>query len=427
MPRQRYQRGTLATSVPGNSTRPERKLPRGTFWGQWYQYVRKADGSEGRRREKIITKDLAAKYGIAKDYDGPLTKTDAQRVLEALIAEDTGAFVPPDREATFEQLAREYIAPHETSWGPHMALVAKSIIQRHLVGKLGCRPVADLTEIELQQFVNGYVKERASNSLLKKILAHLRGIMKYARKKRLIDENPAEDIRAKSRKRVCERTLTVDECRRMLSVLMGRDRLILRVLIQLGLRPEEVFALRRDDVGEDSLRVDEAIVFGSVAPVKTDASSASVYMPPDLAFELRSWIECSPGESGDWLFTHSRGRGPGGPLNSNNYRKRVLQPAAIRAGVGVTDSGEKDPDGQPVLETDVTFQALRRTCATLFGDRAKDPKTTQAQLPHADPSITLKHYQKSVPQSVKAAAVMLEAELTGDRPGSRETKRGGLQ
>src|SRR5204862_1550451 len=51
-------------------------------------------------RSKIITKELAQKHGFAKDYPGPLTKTDAQRVLEALIAEDTGAFVAPDREAT---------------------------------------------------------------------------------------------------------------------------------------------------------------------------------------------------------------------------------------------------------------------------------------------------------------------------------------
>jgi integrase len=75
---------------------------------------------------------------------------------------------------------------------------------------------------------------------------------------------------------------------------------------------------------------------------------------------------------------------------------------------GVTDSGRKDKNGKPILKTDVDFRALRRTCATLFGDRAKDPKSTQAQLRHADPTNTLKHYQKSVPASLKAAANMLE-------------------
>ena len=40
--------------------------------------------------------------------------------------------------------------------------------------------------------------------------------------------------------------------------------------------------------------------------------------------------------------------------------------------------------------------------------------TTQTQLRHADPSITLKHYQKSIPATVKAAAMALETKLGFD-------------
>ena len=93
------------------------------------------------------------------------------------------------------------------------------------------------------------------------------------------------------------------------------------------------------------------------------------------------------------------------------HSKRVLQPAAIRAEVGVSDAGTKDADGNPVLRTDVDFRALRRTCATLFGDVAKDPKSTQAQLRHADAAITLRHYQKSIPETVRAAGDQLERNL----------------
>ena len=89
----------------------------------------------------------------------------------------------------------------------------------------------------------------------------------------------------------------------------------------------------------------------------------------------------------------------------------MLQPAAIRAKVGAIDTGKKDDDGKPILKTDVDFRVLRRNCATLFGDVAKDPKSTQTQLRHADPSITLKHYQKSIPATVKAAAMALETKL----------------
>ncbi len=60
MSRQRYQRGALKPFVPAAKGKPQRQLPRGTYWARWYRYVRGADGHEKRSpREKIITKDLA--------------------------------------------------------------------------------------------------------------------------------------------------------------------------------------------------------------------------------------------------------------------------------------------------------------------------------------------------------------------------------
>jgi integrase len=411
MARRRYQRGTLRTSVPAHGGDPERKLPRGIYWGTWYRYVRQPDGSETRRhREKIITREVAEKHGIAKDYTGPLAKSDAQRVLDILIAQDAGTYVPPDTAATVAMIAREYLALSEPNWGPRQVAVASSVVTKHIVNaQIGSRPISTVSETELQVWLNEHVNAGASQSLLKKLLLHIRAIFKQARKRKIMVDNPTEDLKARSKRRVCERYLTVDECRELLSVLVGRDHLIVRMFIQLGLRPEEMFALRRDDVQRDQLRIDEALVEGQSAPTKSEASDDYVYIPPDLHVELKSWLECTDGKPSDWMFQTKHGRR--GFLNANNYRNRILQPAAIRAGVGVIDTGKKDAKGKPILKTDVDFQALRRTCATLFGDRAKDPKSTQAQLRHADPAITLKHYQKAIPASVKAAAIALEKDL----------------
>jgi hypothetical protein len=69
----------------------------------------------------------------------------------------------------------------------------------------------------------------------------------------------------------------------------------------------------------------------------------------------------------------------------------------------------------------LNFQLLRRAFATLFGAKAKDPMDARAQLRHADPSVTLRHYQKSSPASVRAAAVALECELIGETGQSIRT------
>jgi hypothetical protein len=69
---------------------------------------------------------------------------------------------------------------------------------------------------------------------------------------------------------------------------------------------------------------------------------------------------------------------------------------------------------------------LRRTSSTLFGAKAKDPKSTQAHMRHADPSITLKIYQQAIPAEVKAAALALETDLLEQRR-KREAENTGVQ
>ena len=411
--RQRYQRRSLKSFVPAAKGKPKRPLPRGTYWARWYRYVRQADGHEKRSpREKIITKEVAGSLRIGTEYPGPLTKADAQRVLDLLIARDAGTYTPPDTAATFEQIAREYLVVAEPGWGPHTVRTSKGLIESVLIGgRLGNRPVVELTEIELQQFLNEHVAAGASRSKLSKMLLYMRNILDHAVMKKIIASNPARNpgyrLKAKSRKQVSQRYLSLDECRRLVSEVSGADHLAIRILIQLGLRSEEIFALRRDDVLGDVLRIDEALVEGTPAPVKTDASDASVYIPPDLQAELQGWLEWLDPDPRAWLFPAAMG----GPWSAQNYLNRVLKPAAVRAGVGVFT--RRSRKGDAVQSTDVNFQVLRRTCATLFGEKAKDPRDTQAQLRHADPTVTLRHYQKSVPSSVRAAAVALEEELIG--------------
>jgi integrase len=132
---------------------------------------------------------------------------------------------------------------------------------------------------------------------------------------------------------------------------------------------------------------------GHPATVKTEASEATVYIPPDLQMEFRCWLEGVSADPKAWLFPSPKGL----PWGAQNYLNRVLKPAAIRARVGLFK--RKTRKGEEVESTDVNFQVLRRTCATLFGAKAKDPRDTQAQLRHADPSVTLRHYQKSIPAS----------------------------
>jgi integrase len=380
------------------------KLARGRYWARWRIYFQAADGSEkSKRAEKIIDRGLAEQMGFSLDYPGPLNKTDARTVLEKLIrdsnATPAAAF---NARLTFGELAREYVDLSKPNWGENTTRGSENLIDVHLIGRLGARPVRELTDAELQRLINIYVEKDSSGSLLSKLTMYLRAILDMAVDRKLIERNPARKLKAKSRKRACHLSHSSEECAALFAVVSGSDHLAIRILVQLGLRSEELFALRRNDVRDSELIIDEAVVNGHTKEPKTLASAAAVYIPPDLAIELRHYLETIEASPAAWLLPSTR---KDVPMRPANFLRRVLKPAAIRARVAVTKNAKGEES------TALNFQSLRRTSATLFGARAKDPKSTQAHMRHMDPTITLRHYQQQIPAEVKAAANALETDL----------------
>ncbi len=379
------------------------KLARGRYWGRWRIYARQADGTEVvKRAEKIIDRDLADQLGLPLDHAGPLTKTDAHKVLDLLIRESNSRPAAFTTRATFGEIAREYVCLNKPNWGENTARASENLIQLHLIGGLGGRPVKELSESELQHFINRYVEKGSSVSVLSKLTMYLRAILDTAVDRGLIQRNPARKLKAKSRKRASSLSHTAEECGALFTAVSGRDHVAIRILVQLGLRAEELFALRRNDVRENELVIDEAVVNGHAKEPKTLASASAVYLPADLATELKHYLETIDPSPTAWLFPSSQSAVP---MRPGNFLRRVLKPAAIRAKISLT-ADEKGRES-----TALNFQSLRRTSSTLFGARAKDPKSTQAHMRHADPQVTLKHYQQAIPAEVKAAAIALEAEL----------------
>jgi integrase len=396
--RPKSQCGELSETMPKRG-----KLARGRYWARWRIYNRQADGRETvKRAEKIIDRTLAEQMGFALDYAGPLTKTDAWKVLAKLIKDSNGTPAAFNAKMTFGELAREYIDLNKPNWGANTVRSSENLIDIHLIGRLGERPIRELTDAELQRLVNEYVERDSSKSLLSKLTLYLRSILDMAVDRKLIDRNPARKLRAKSRKRASNLAHTLEECDRLLGQVSGADHLAIRLLAQLGLRSEELFALRRNDIRDGELIIDEAIVDGHTKAPKTLASAAKMFVPPDLGFELRHYLETVEANPEAWLFPSSRKHMP---VRPSNFLRRVLKPAAIRAKISIK------PGHKGVATAALNFQSLRRTSSTLFGAKAKDPKSTQAHMRHSDPLVTLRHYQQEIPAEVKAASLALEADL----------------
>jgi integrase len=393
MGRVRYQRATL------------RKVGRRVkqWQGEWYVYLRTPEGREKRRRRTKIL--------------GPATmpKHEAQKLLDYQISLSSGQPSPSGLPAnpTFAQLWARYAELKRASWGTSTAKTVQGIFagtSRHkkhpsILSIIGHRRIAELSPDPLQALLNHIADRGESQSTIQKVRTYLTAALEYALAERLIAGNPARSLELPTKllkKKPSERFYSIEEVQRFMSIATGREHLVLRILFVCGLRPQELLALRDDDVTSGALLIDEAIKEKEkgakrLGETKSATSKGYVCISGGLYQEIENWLivrtaTCKAKVQGSpFLFPTNRGTS----FRIGNYLKRHLKPLARRAGI-----------------PDFTFQAMRRTCATHF-QRHGNPKDAQAQLRHSRLSMT-GLYMKEIPEQVKAAVESLDAALCCD-------------
>jgi integrase len=185
-----------------------------------------------------------------------------------------------------------------------------------------------------------------------------------------------------------------------LQKLPARERLMLRIMLVLGLRPGELLALRRNDVCDHSLCVDEGNRYGRITEPKSQSSASHVWLPASVKSDIAEWLDAMPDSSPEaLLFPAPRG---GAARLDNYYRKRFWRPAMEAAGLN-----------------GLTPQILRRSCGTFLADKAKaQPKEIQGHLRHAQVNTTMDIYVQEIPESTRKPVEMLDGLLFGEGMGS---------
>lgn len=391
MPRDRYQHG-----------RVEEIGKRVKKWkGHYYVYERQLDGSEKRRHRAVI-------LGLKAE----MTKGKAEDKLRDMIAKETAnSQFHPSPEHTFGWFWKErYRTLKEPTWKASSAPKMVWFIQNYVVKPFEAVPLGKLNRFDIQLHLNG-LSEKFSRSVVVNFRTYIRAILDEALEQDFIGKNPARKLMLPVTRKPSKRTLAVDEIAELLAHMHGRDRLIVRMFLLLGLRPGELFALRRNDrLAGNYLRIDQSVspLVGVVDP-KTDASATCVWMPQSIATELDFWMESQKDKRPEAFIFATRNDTP---LRANNFLRRALKGAGKRTLKALTADGAKLPDG--FLEN-LTHQALRRSCATHM-QHLGSVKDVQAHLRHARPNITAEVYMQEIPATVRAAVESLDQKLTSVQP-----------
>lgn len=258
-------------------------------------------------------------------------------------------------------------------------------IQREIGGNLGNRLMASLDREDLQAFLDS--RSALSFSTASHLRWDLKQIFDVALSEGIVTKNPALMLFVpKNCKKTIRLTMTLADVRLAIHGLDLRERIVFKLATVAGLRPGEIFGLRRRNALTGILDIQERVYRGEVDTPKTDRGVRSVALAETLREDLELWLAET---SGEWLFQSERGT----PLSKDNFMARHLRPALEKIGLG-----------------HVSFQVMRRTHASLMRDLGIDPKLVADSMGH-DIATNLSVYTTTSMESRLRAAETLGSAL----------------
>lgn len=327
------------------------------------------DGGKERKRS-FQTKDAASKHithVTHHQHSGTYVSRDHGRVLvgELLpVWEGTLAHLRPSTLAATTSDVRATIGPY---WED--------------------RVLADITRADVQEWVTGMGKAART---VDTIYGRFRSFLNWCVDDGRIAVSPCRNINLPAGHKREHVFLTVEEVHSLAAAIGQPYSTLVWFLATTGLRFGEAAELRWKDVAVDRQRV-------TVSRSVTDAAGRMVIGPPKSGkartVPLTEFVaaQLTPAGRDELVFVTARGL----QLRSSNFKRRVYDPAVVRAGL---------PAGLWVHD-------LRHTAASLAVHSGASVKTVQRMLGHASAALTLDIYSGLFDQELSDVAARMDTLL----------------
>ena len=361
--------------------------------GRWEVrfYVTDDDGT--RRRVSVCAPTQAEAVKLAR---------------EKQVQHERGLLARPDRRS-LEAFALEVLERVTRGKSPNTARNYRQELKLALE-HLGQLPLQKVTPRDIRRCLDA-VAERYSPRTVGKVLVRLRGVFREALALELIARDPTAAVRLP---RASERTPTAQHLEpHQVRVLLeyAEDSkspdmaLLLRLLVQLGLRRGEALALTWGDIdfAAGTLRVERQHTLQGtkpgVGPLKTRAARRVIPLPSDLLARLEARYQehrqlLGPGVGRAFVFGVDRPLDINAP---NHYLRRLVQRIRL-----------EHPDFP-----EVRIHDLRHTAASLLLARGLDVALVAERLGHAGAGVTMAIYRHLLQEERQQAALPLDVLLGG--------------
>ncbi|MGA7549539.1 MAG: tyrosine-type recombinase/integrase [Candidatus Sulfotelmatobacter sp.] len=224
----------------------------------------------------------------------------------------------------------------------------------------------------------------------------------------LLVKNPVEGIRLPAERRGKRKTkphVTPEQFEQLLELIPEPYASMVFVAVWTGLRVSELIGLKWEDVGADSLTIDERCCRGDWDAPKSEASNATIgveacvierihhlkQLTVDVkaGLAVRHYKVVKSDRPEDLVFQSVK---TGAPMRDNNILSRHIKPAARKLGLPW-----------------INWRCLRTSHATWMVEAGANPKDVHGQMRHSRISTTMDIYAQIVPESQRRALAKMSA------------------
>jgi integrase len=356
---------------------------------QWVLYYWADEVIHGKRRRKKKRHVLGP---------GTMREREAERFRDEFLRPVNQGLVTIGSAIKFEDFVDTVYIPVVL---PTMAKSTRdrstSVYKLHLKPEFGALPLRDISKLGVQRYVSGLARSPLSQESKDKVRDVLSSIMQSAVEYGFIVKNPAEGVRlpvAKSGKRR-KPFVTQEQLNALVAKLPEPYATMVYTAAYTGLRPSELVALRRRNVDDHSITIEERCSRGDWGAPKSEASNATVPVNRAVIERIRNLdnvvVQVKAGKAKRKYLAVKR-QGPddlvfqspvtGAAVRDNNVLVRHIKPAARELEIPW-----------------VNWQVFRRSFATWLKMKGADVKDAQALMRHSKASTTLDVYQQFVIES----------------------------
>jgi integrase len=264
---------------------------------------------------------------------------------------------------------------------------SRGVIQNYLLPAFGDACLRDLGTLQLQRYFSGMAASTLGRESKDKIRDVLSSVLGSAVRYQLLVRNPVEGVQLPPGtigKRVRKPNITSEQFDELVRLIPEPYATMLYVAVYSGLRVSELIGLRWNDVGFDSLMVDERCCRGDWSAPKSEASNAPVAVQRHIierihALKLKT-VSVRAGRAvrkykavksdgpNDLVFQSVK---DGKPMRDNNILTRFIKPAARKLGLDF-----------------VNWRCFRTSYGTWLKREGADMKDIQGQMRHSRMSTT---------------------------------------